>query len=227
MKPEALEAARRRLPALWYSAEYEAEFIAAGTAYFHAEWIVHYRTVFEDEDRIFMLGDERVPLSVCTTFHTIDLAFAQTEAADYTVISSWAVTPKRHLILLDVVRGRIAGPDIVPKMRAAYERWGGVLLVERTSRQLSVIQEAVREGLPIRELRADKDKEARSVPAQARMEQRTVWFPPASTPWYREIEEELLVFPAGRHDDFVDTLSYAALQLAKGSVYEDRGFVSF
>jgi predicted phage terminase large subunit-like protein len=92
-----------------------------------------------------------------------------------------------------------------------------VLIVERATRQMAMIQEAVRAGLPIHEVRADKDKITRSWPAQARMEQGTIWFPPRTTPWFPEIEEELLAFPVGRHDDFVDTLSYAAIHIARRS----------
>jgi predicted phage terminase large subunit-like protein len=127
------------------------------------------------------------------------------------------VTPKKHLLLLDCNRGHFEGPDIVPQLRRAYDTYGGHLVVERATRQMSIIQEAERTGLPIREVRADKDKVARALPATARMEQGRIWFPPASTPWFRDIEEELLAFPAGRHDDFVDCLAYAVLEVAGGS----------
>lgn len=228
MKPGSLERARKRHSSLWFSQEYLAEFISTGESQFHADWIQHYRTQFEGDERLFVLGDEIVPLSSCSTFHTADLAWSQKETADYTVISSWGLTQKRHLILLDVIRGHFEGPDIVPKMQLAHDKWGGPLVVEKATRQMSIIQEAVRMGLPVREVRAEKDKVTRSWPAQARMEQHTVWFPPRQTPWYPQIEEELLAFPAGRHDDFVDTLSYAALQIAKAgrSVYETRGVAS-
>ena len=85
---------------------------------------------------------------------------------------------------------------------------------------MSIIQEAVRTGLPIHEVRAEKDKVARSWPAQARMEQRTVWFPERSTPWYPEIEEELLAFPAVATMTSLTRLSYAALHIARRSTGE-------
>lgn len=217
LPPGDIEQARFDMSALLFSQEYLAEFISGGESQFHAEWIRHYRTSVLQDDRAFALGNETVMLSDCQAFHTVDLAWSQAEEADFTVIASWAVTPKRHLILLDIARGHFEGPDIVPRMRRAYDRWGGVLVVERATRQMSIIQEAVRAGLPVREVRAEKDKVARSWPAQARMEQGTVWFPERSTPWYPDIEEELLAFPASRHDDFVDCLSYAALHIANRS----------
>lgn len=212
---EDIDLARQEMSSLLFSQEYLAEFISTGSGMFRDEWIQHYRTQFSGDARVLMLGDEAVGLDACTRFHTVDLAWSLEERADYTVISSWAVTPKSHLILLDVIRGHFEGPDIIPKMRLAYERWGGHLVVEKATRQMSIIQEAERTGLPIREVRAEKDKVARALPATARMEQRRVWFPPSSTPWMPEITEELLAFPAGRHDDFVDTLSYAVAEAAQ------------
>jgi predicted phage terminase large subunit-like protein len=215
---DEVEEARAGMSSLLFSQEFEAEFIAAGESQFRAEWIQNYRMTVTEDDRTFDLGnDGRVNLSDCSTFSTVDLAWSQAEDADFTVISTWALTPKRHLLLIDLVRGHFEGPDVVPHLRRANERWGGVLIVERATRQMSIIQEAVRAGLPVHEVRADKDKVTRSWPAQARMEQGTIWFPPRTTPWYPEIEEEVLAFPVGRHDDFVDTLSYAAIHIARRS----------
>jgi len=33
--------------------------------------------------------------------------------------------------------------------------------------------------------------------------------------WYSELEKELLQFPSGEHDDQVDSLAYAVLQVAR------------
>lgn len=225
LPPDDIELARAEMSSLVFSQEYEAEFIAYGSGMFQAEWIQHYRTNFVGDDRIFMLGEEVVPAAGCHVFHTVDLAWSMEERADYTVISTWAITPKTHLLLLDCVRGHFEGPDIVPKLRYAYEKWGGTHIgVEKATRQMGIIQEAERAGLPVKDLKADKDKVARALPATARMERRTVWFPAAaSAAWVSELEEELLAFPAGRHDDFVDTLAYACTELMNQSIYERMG----
>jgi len=227
--PGEVERAKATMTAQKLSQEYGAEFVSS-TSMFRTDWIEHYRVEYVGEDRFFVLGDERVPAIECEPFTTIDLAWGQREDADYTVVSSWAVTRKRHLILLDVVRGRFEGPEIIPKMRLAFERYGGTIFVESAGRGLPIVQDAIRTGLPITPLSAHKGglrgedaKIARAAIAMARMEQHTVWFPLPSTPWYHEIEEELLAFPDGRHDDFVDTLSYAAIHVAGGTAYEERG----
>ena len=69
-------------------------------------------------------------------------------------------------------------------------------------------------ALPIRELRADKDKLSRALPLSAKMEAGQVYFAKYAD-WYLELEKELLQFPAGEHDDQVDALAYAILQLAR------------
>lgn len=224
-----LDALTAEMSTLTYKQEILAEYVTAGAGVFHAEWIQHYWTRFDGEAKVYMLGEEAVPAATCRTFHTVDLAWSLEEDADYTVISTWAVTPKKHLLLVNVDRGRFEGPDIVPRMRQALTLYGGHLVVEKATRQMSIIQEAVRAGLPIREAKMGRErgadaKLARALPATARMEMRTIWFPPpTSAPWYRAIEEELLAFPAGRHDDFVDTLAYAVLEIGRQSVYASRG----
>ncbi len=224
MPPEDVEEARASMSSLLFSQEYEAEFISTGSGMFRADWMQHYREHFEGEERILTLGTEAVGLSQCIKFTTVDLAWSLDEDADFTVISSWAVTPKKHLVLLDMVRGHFEGPEIVPRLRFAYEKYGGAIWVESANKGMLIIQEAQRQGLPVSDLKADKDKISRALPATAWMEQMRVWFPPISTPWYRDIEEELLAFPAGRHDDFVDTLAYAVAKAARGSAYSDHDF---
>jgi predicted phage terminase large subunit-like protein len=218
--------AKSGMSSLLYSQEYEAQFISYGSGMFHADWIQHYALRHIDGEDVFMLRDVPVLANDCWYFHTVDLAWTLSERSDFTVISTWAVTPSRQLVLRDVIRGRFEGPDIIPQMRFAQDRYGGVMYVERANRQMMIVQEAERQGINVKEVRADKDKIARALPATAKMERGQVWFPPASTPWYPDIEEELLAFPASRHDDFVDTLAYACQGVQRVSAYEDHAPIS-
>ena len=65
------------------------------------------------------------------------------------------------------------------------------------------------------QLRADTDKWSRAQPAAARLAAGSVYFL-AGAPWLPGMEEELVTFPNGAHDDQVDCLSYAALEVARG-----------
>jgi predicted phage terminase large subunit-like protein len=60
------------------------------------------------------------------------------------------------------------------------------------------------------------DKQQRAQSIQARMAMGKVRFP-AFSRWYGEARDQILKFPAGVHDDFVDALAYVGLGLGKQS----------
>lgn len=59
-----------------------------------------------------------------------------------------------------------------------------------------------------------KDKKVRARSIQGRMQMRKVRFPKFA-PWWPEAKKELLRFPYGAHDDFVDWLSHIGMGLTK------------
>ena len=66
---------------------------------------------------------------------------------------------------------------------------------------------AQRSGIRVKSLKIDKDKVTRALPLAARMESGDV-FLLIDTHWLPEVEREIMTFPAGAHDDIIDTLSY-------------------
>ena len=77
---------------------------------------------------------------------------------------------------------------------------------------------AKRQGLIVRELKADRDKVSRAFPLSAKMENGQVFFPTKAL-WYDDLEREMLQFPDGEHDDQVDALAYAVVESAKQKGY--------
>jgi len=204
-----VEAAALELPSLVWRQEYLAEFVEAQGARYNADWFRYYTPTMRDGVLRFQLGDVEVDSRKCQRFCTVDLAASLKTSADWTVILSCAAT-RDTLIVLDLVRRRMEGPDIVPAVEDQMGRWDlKVAHIEATGFQLALVQEARRAGLPVKELRADRDKVARSLPLEARMEHGSVWFP-RDAAWLPELERELLAFPVGEHDDQVDALAYAA-----------------
>ncbi len=67
--------------------------------------------------------------------------------------------------------------------------------------------------VPVEELSESKDKMAKAQPIKARMSQKMVLFPKWAPSW-SEAESELLSFPGGTLDDFVDALSKLGQGLA-------------
>lgn len=171
----------------------------------------HYFTVKDDNFIISLPNDKTdiIPVKSCICFQTCDPAGSAKSSADYFVLSTWYLTPKGQLLLRDVIREQLEGPDQPDLFRQAYQRWApAVQGVEVAGLGLTLFQYLQRSGLPVVELKPGRDKVTRALPAAARYQSGSVYhYKPA--PWLDAIEEELIGFPHAAHDDFVDTLSYA------------------
>lgn len=217
---EVLEAARRELGSADYAGQHQQRPAPAEGALFKRAWFRRYDR--QDGPPVVLLAAGRpVALAACRVFLTADLATSTRATADYTVIAAWADDRRGNLFLLDMVRGRMEGPDVVPALQASAARWRPQFVgVEATGFQLSVVQEARRRGLPVRALTRHKDKVTRAVAATVRMEAGQVWFPrpDQAGPWLADLEAELLAFPLGRHDDTVDVLADAAEEVTRAAL---------
>ena len=78
-----------------------------------------------------------------------------------------------------------------------------------------LLQQAKREMMPIRALKAEGDKVTRAVPFSILVENGRVYFN-ASMPQLYEYEEQLIKFPNAAHDDAVDVSSYAGQIVQQG-----------
>jgi hypothetical protein len=66
---------------------------------------------------------------------------------------------------------------------------------------------------PIEEVVPAKDKQTRAQAIRARMAMGKVRFP-RFMGWWQDAKSELMKFPQGRHDDFVDWLAHVGMGLA-------------
>lgn len=201
----ALMDIKRTLGSYWWNALYQQRPSALEGSIFKRQHLKYYTR----ENNIFTLNDKKVPLNDCTIFQTCDPAASTKTTADFFVLATWALTKQNDLVLLDLIRTRLEGPDQINLFKQAYVRWNPAYqAVEAVGVGKTLYQMLVREGLPIKELKADTDKVTRALPAAARMEAGTIYLP-NNAPWLCDFEEELLAFPTGTHDDCVDVLSYA------------------
>lgn len=159
-----------------------------------------------------------VKASSCWKFISVDLAASEREYADYTVYQVWAVTPSTDMILLDQVRARIPGPEKLPILHELHKRWETSYIgIEKAAFQLDFIQNARWSGLPVMEMHPKGDKHGRALEAAAKWEGGQIYLP-QNAPWVSAFIEEVCTFDNAPHDDQVDTMSYAALEVSK------RGF---
>ncbi len=161
---------------------------------------------------------KRWPSTDCWRFGIFDPAASIKEKADYSVMSSFIVTPENQLLIFDIDRQKAEGPDQPKMMHRAWKKNDlGDIGIETVAYQLALFQAASREGLPVREVKAKGDKYSRALSAAARNEAGELYLPESAS-WLSELEDELLSFPTGAHDDQVDTIAYAAIRVASGAM---------
>lgn len=215
----ALEGLRESVGTWTWAARYQQRPQPAGGGTFHADHFRYYTV--DDRGLLLNRGDrvELVDLDECYRFATTDIAFTKGKRSDWTVCAHWAVTPGGDLILRHLDRVQVEGPDHLPLIRRAWEHqprpaWVGV---ERTSSSLTLIGMAQRDGILIRELRPDRNKQSRAEAAATLCAQGRIFFPKGAA-WLDTFEAELLGFPTAAHDDCVDVFAYAANEVARGMV---------
>jgi predicted phage terminase large subunit-like protein len=109
-----------------------------------------------------------------------------------------------------VERKRIPGPSQVRLLQKLDAEWNPhLILIEDVAYQRAFIQHTAQKGLPVKGVRPDGNKLARSIPAADMFETGQLYLPIAAK-WLDMAEQELLAFPNGKHDDIVDVISYAA-----------------
>lgn len=154
-------------------------------------------------------------------FATVDVAASTATAADWTVVSVWAIDRAGDLFLLDRHRARVEMADHFALARPLMTKWrADVLYVERQFYSKTLVVDARQAGIPVALVEADTDKITRAIPAASRLHAGRVWFPAVTSGcpcgncpggvWLEEWENELASFPRASHDDQVDTFAYAA-----------------
>ena len=212
--PEEVEAARKEVGSIVFAQEYLAEFVDAGQGLLKPEWINYFNIIPDTAGQLkaHVAGSEYY-LDTLQKFGIVDLATTTNKDSDYTVITSFAITPDNRLLVIDMVRQKLEGPDIIPAIKRAMDKnklqYVGI---ERQGFQTAIIQMAQRSGIRVKNLKTDKDKVTRALPLSARMESGDV-FLLRDTHWLPEMEREIMTFPAGAHDDIIDTLSYGVQML--------------
>ncbi len=198
----------------WWSALYQQRPISQTGVLFKRQYFRYFERIGDIYHMYDGTGkDKAVKVADCWNFQTCDPAASTRTTADYFALGTWAVTPDNELLLLDIIRDRLEGPDQPKLFRQAYDRWHPRFqAVESTGLGKTLFQMLVREGLPVKDLQStggDLDKLTRARPAAVRMESGSVYFL-KNAQWLPDYEDELLVFDKGTHDDQVDITAYAA-----------------
>lgn len=197
-----IEQRRRELPELVFRQEHLAEFVVMGAGLIKPEMIV------------MTPCPPGLPVVL-----GVDLAISEREGADFTAIVAMARDPESGLVYIkEVERLRAGFHEVLERIKAAAARHKPrMIAVEQVQFQAAVVQELARTTtLPVRGVRADRDKVTRFAPLLTRFEQRLVRLDPSGCP--AAFRDELLAFPEGKNDDMVDAAAHAfsALGMAVG-----------
>jgi predicted phage terminase large subunit-like protein len=219
---EYLESTRELVGSYVFNALYQGRPSPEEGARIKRSWFRYFS--IEDDFYVLYQSDgttRRVKICDCYNFITVDPAATEKQSSDYFVASTWTVTPQRDLLLLDVFRERAETTKHEAILRPIVERYKPQFIgVENRTFGLNIIQRLRVLGYPVIALKADTDKVSRSLTVQARYEAGAVYHRNGA-PWLGDIEDELLHFPVGVHDDFVDTASYAGIHLAGYGEYKE------
>jgi predicted phage terminase large subunit-like protein len=144
----------------------------------------------------------------------LDASFKTGTGADYSAIVTVG-SDGRHFFVLDCWRRKVEFPELLAAVRAEAAEWNPeAILVEDAAAGQSAIQALKRESaLAIVPVKPEGSKIARAESVSPLLEAGKLLLPAVSPSWIGQLVEELVSFPAGRHDDMVDALVYALARL--------------
>lgn len=108
--------------------------------------------------------------------------------------------------MLDVIRGKFEFPELKARAIDAAQKWGANgVLVEDAGVGTGLIAELRQAGISSIAIPAVQSKQVRAAIQTVKFQSGRVLFPKSAL-WLSELQAELLAFPAGRHDDQVDSI---------------------
>jgi len=212
---EALERIRKAVGPRDWSALYQQNPVAEDGDYFSRTMVNYYKP-------------EDIANHGMRFYCAWDLAIGKRDRNDYSVGMVVGVDEYDRIYVMDVVRGRFDGFELVEKILDLYEMWKpSIIGIEKGHIEMALgpfLEKRVRErGLYeayFKDLKTGRrDKEARARAIQGRMQQGMV-FIPENAAYTESLVSELLRFPNGTHDDQVDALAWIGLMMTEFAVYQ-------
>jgi predicted phage terminase large subunit-like protein len=197
-----------------WSALYQQNPVADDGDYFTRDMIQYYDRDEIDHDRMKF-------------YCAWDLAIGKNDRNDYTVGIVVGVDEYDEMYVVDMVRGRFDGFELVEQILDLYEVWKpSIIGIEKGHIEMALgpfLEKRVRErGLYeayFKDLKTGRrDKEARARAIQGRMQQGMVFLPKDAN-FTGPLVAELLRFPNGVHDDQVDALAWIGLMMTEFSTF--------
>jgi predicted phage terminase large subunit-like protein len=208
---EELAALREELPNSKWMAQYQQDPVSEGAAIIKREWWKEWQG--EDPPRCEFI------------LQSWDTAFEKTQRADYSACTTWGVfyreddtgLPEANIILLNAFRKRMEFPELKQVALEEYRDWEpDGIVIEKKASGAPLIYELRATGIPVQEFTPTRgnDKISRLNAVSDIFASGRVWAP--ATRWAEEVIDEVAEFPAGSHDDYVDSVSMALHRFRQG-----------
>ena len=207
---QVLEELKRQKGSTEFNAQYMNNPIDAEDADFRRIWFKYY----EDIDT------KGLQLNY---FTTIDPAISSEKSADFSAIVTVGVDKENNMYVVNLVREHFNPKELIDKIIDVYQTYYPISVgIEEVSFQKTLrffMMDRMRERnvfLPLKELKLDTriSKEMRIRALQPRYEAQTI-FHKKGLPHIDDLEDELLRFPRGAHDDLADSLAYQLQLIVK------------
>lgn len=197
----------------WY-AQYQQNPTAAEAAIIKRDWIKWWT-----KDN---------PPAIDFIVQAFDTALTTKQRSDFSVCHTWGTFTNeedgsQNVILLNKVKGKYEFPELKVMAHEQFEEWQpDSVIVEAKASGQPLIDEMRRSGIFVQDFSPGKgqDKIARLNAVADMFASGHVWFP--ETSWAAQTVEEILAFPAGEHDDEVDTMTLALQRVRKGGLLQLR-----
>ena len=157
----------------------------------------------------FQRYDPANPPQFDSIIQSWDTASRGSQLSDYSVCTTWGKKGRR-LYLMHVLRKRLEYPDLKRAVIDQARLFGATkVLVEDASSGLALLQDLKNDGFYLAQaIKPKGDKVMRLNGVTASIEAGQV-FVPEQAAWLEDYLHELMMFPAGRYDDQVDSTSQA------------------
>jgi predicted phage terminase large subunit-like protein len=208
---QELEALKSELPAPKWNAQYQQDPSAEESALIKREW--------------WQKWEDKKPPECEFIIQSWDTAFLKTQRADYSACTTWGVFYKPdangiiqpNIILLDAYKERLEFPELKKCAMEMYKEFEpDACIVEAKAAGTPLIFELRAMGIPVGEYTPSRgnDKISRVNAVSDLFASGIVWCP--ETRFAEEVIEEFAAFPAGEHDDLVDSSTQALLRFRQG-----------
>jgi predicted phage terminase large subunit-like protein len=206
-----LLALKEELPNSKWMAQYQQNPTSESSAIVKREW--------------WQIWEKENPPYCEFTLMSWDTAFEKTNRSDYSACTLWGVfyqpddngVEQANIILINAFRDRMEFPTLKRRAIEEYREWDpDSVIIEKKASGSPLIYELRAMGIPVQEYTPVKgnDKISRLNSVSDLFASSRVWAP--NTAWAEEVIDEVASFPAGEHDDYVDSVSLALMRFRRG-----------